>query len=177
MKSKITEMKMLIIIGALFVSSTAYSQNKTEDKEPVRFNHSLGFGAGVSTGYGLSYRYFGEKFGTQVNFSPYKDEERTNISLGLTFLYRIVELDQFSFFVYQGNHFFYDKNSSIDYDYYSGKQTTRTTEKQFFNNGVGIGLEWDVSERIGINTMAGYGGRENFKKISITGEVAIYFRF
>jgi len=37
--------------------------------------------------------------------------------------------------------------------------------ERFFNNGLGIGLEWNVSNRFFINAMAGYGGRDNFRII------------
>jgi hypothetical protein len=177
MKSKIAKMKLLLSISILLMSSSIYAQGSIVKKEKERFNHSLGFGAGVSTGYGLSYRYFGKKLGAQVNFSPYKDENKVIISSGLTFFLRMLELDEVSFFVYQANHFYYNKES-YSYDHnYSGEKVSYRNEQKYFNNGAGIGIEWTPHNRIGINIMGGYGGQENFDKISFTGETGVYFKF
>ena len=184
MYKNIRKLKLLIVAGVLLISSSVFSQTEIEPKSQERFNHSLGFGAGVSTGYGLSYRYFGEKLGAQVSFMPYKDEGILIMSSGLTFLYRLVELEDLSFFVYQGNHFFFREetvtNRSYDYtDAYETIETITTTfeEDKYFNNGAGIGIEWVHRSRLGLNAMAGFGGQENFKKLNLTGEVAVYFKF
>jgi len=178
-------MKKLLLITSIFcLTINAFAQEEKKIKSTERFKHSLGFGAGVSTGYGLSYRYFGEKFGAQVNFSPFKDETKLIVSSGLTFLYRIAEIDELSFFVYQANHFYFKEetvvNTSYDYtDTYETIETVTTTfeEDKYFNNGAGIGIEWVHDQRLGLNAMAGYGGQENFKKLNFTAEAAIYFMF
>lgn len=180
-------MKKIVLATALFcLIGNINAQEEPKVNKEERFNHSLGFGAGVSTGHGLSYRYFGKKFGAQVNFSPYKDETKVMLSSGITFLLRLVELEKVSFFAYQANHYYYEKESytyiDYSYDYYGGtnttsKEITHTNERNEINNGVGIGLEFTPSKRIGFNIMGGYGGQDSFKKISFTGETAIYFRF
>lgn len=174
--------KLLLISSLFFITIGVFAQEKKD-----RFNHSLGFGAGVSTGYGLSYRYFGGKLGVQVNFSPYKDETKVIMSSGVTFLFRLVELEKLSFYAYQANHFYYEKESYTytEYDYEYSNGTTITTankvtylnEQKYFNNGAGIGLEFTPSKRISLNVMGGYGGQKDFRKISFTGETAIYFKF
>ena len=88
-------MKKLLLITSIFCLTTGvFAQEDVTPQKPERFKHALGFGAGISTGYGLSYRYFGDKFGTQINFSPYKDETKVMMSSGVTFLFRIVELEK-----------------------------------------------------------------------------------
>ncbi|MGB0882898.1 MAG: hypothetical protein ACPGSO_08080, partial [Vicingaceae bacterium] len=161
-------MKKIVLATALFCligNINAQKESKVNNEE--RFNHSLGFGAGLSTGHGLSYRYFGKKLGVQVNFSPYKDETKVIMSSGLTFLYRIVELEKLSFFAYQANHYYFEEESytytEYSYDYYNGsntssKEVTYKNERNEINNGVGIGLEFLPSDRIGFNIMGGYGG-------------------
>lgn len=181
MYKNIRKLKLLIVAGVFLISSSVFSQIEIEPKSQERFNHSLGFGAGVSTGIGLSYRYFGEKLGAQVNFMPYKDEGILIMSSGLTFLYRLVELEDLSFFVYQGNHFFFSEETVTNKSYdYPGAVETITTifeEDKYFNNGAGIGIEWVRRSRLGLNAMAGFGGQEYFKKLNFTGEVAVYFKF
>ena len=88
-------------------------------------------------------------------------------------------------FLYQANHYFYD--SYIGYDYPApdpndpGKEPgppaeTQVTE-QYFNNGIGFGVEVTIVKRLGLNFMAGYGFYENFRRLNITGETALYYKF
>jgi hypothetical protein len=169
MKSKIRNVKLLIALGVLLMSGSSYGQGKIVKQEQEYFKHSLGFGAGYSTGYGISYRYFGEKFGAQINFGPNKNGKELEVSTGLTFLYRILDLKDFTFYVYQGNNFYIKKEIN--------KETKKIVEENYFNNGLGIAGEWVFNSHIGLNLMGGYSSRENFKKIGFTGEVAVYFKF
>ena len=171
-------MKKLLLITSIFcLTTSAFTQEETSLQKPERLKHHLGFGAGISTGYGLSYRYFGDKFGSQVNFSPYKDETRVNISAGITFLYRLGDIKEYSFYLYQGNHFYFDEHTETEYDYYSDTETSVVNKSQFFNHGIGVGVEYVTSDRISFNGMIGYGSQKDFKIISMSVEAAVYFKF
>jgi hypothetical protein len=177
MKNYNVKSSLLIVVITFLMTSSMYSQEKIEKPIAEKYNHGVGFGAGISTGYGLSYRYFGKKLGAQVNFSPYKDRNNANVSSGVTFLYRLGTLDEFSFYVYQGNHLYYNKETLTNYDEISGKEISVDKIENFFNNGIGMGVEHITSERISLNGMIGYAGQENFEIISISVEVAVYFKF
>ncbi len=151
-----------------------------------KFKYAVGAGAGFTTGYGLSYRYFPSKYGAQVNFAPYHTKEIDRYSLGLTLLYMMIESKTTNLFLYQGNHYYY--NSEIMYytDLNQTTQTTQTTQPSpiqrtnrdsYVNNGIGIGIEFIVSKRIGFNLMAGYAAYKNFEQLNFTGESALYFKF
>lgn len=185
MKKVITKSKIIIAVIFLILGGNVSAQNDTQAETKERFKHNLGFGAGVSTGHGLSYKYFGKKLGAQVNFAPFKDETKVIMSTGLTLLLRLVELEKISFFVYQGNHFYFEEESytytEYGYDEFNGTQTsnevTYSNERKELNTGAGIGLEFMPHKRIAFNIMGGYGGQDSFRKISFTGETSIYFKF
>jgi hypothetical protein len=46
-----------------------------------------------------------------------------------------------------------------------------------YNTGVGVGFEFDTRKRIVWNIMLGYGSFNNFEKLFITGETALYYKF
>lgn len=77
-----------------------------EEKITV-YNKSLGFGAGFTTGYGLSFKYMHGKYGAQINFAPFKSDYEDMISLGVTFIYNIYQSRGLNLFIYQGNHYLY----------------------------------------------------------------------
>ena len=182
----VRKIKWLIVAMVLLASSSIYAQEQTENKEEETFKHSVGLGAGISTGYGFSYRYFPKRIGVQANFIPIKDTTRLIVSAGVTFLFRLGKIDEFTFYAYQANHYFYKEQTSyeIDYSYQSVppynyiETTTETLEEgEYFNNGMGIGGEYVHRERFGFNLMAGYSQQENFKRLDFTIEAAIYFKF
>lgn len=166
-------------------SFTAFSQieeRKPAAKAPFKHNknskHALGLAAGGTTGFGLSYLYMPDRLCFQVAFLPYKDQYSTFISTGLTFIYRLREGEKLNFLLYQGNHFIsrtetnYTYNPTTSTSVAGGKTTTSG-----FNNGVGLGFEFFLSENVAFNLMGGYAGYNNFERITITGEGALFYKF
>jgi hypothetical protein len=170
MKMKTRILIFLLILS--FLNLTISGQEKVDTININKFKHALGFGAGFTTGYGLSYRFMPNKFGVQTNFAPYKDKYRALFSFGITFLYKLIETNNINLFLYQGNHYFYRKEKYIYYDQNDSYQVDK-----YFNNGLGIGIEFIILKRLSFNLMGGYAGFENFNKISFTGETGLYFRF
>ncbi len=154
-------------------------QDGEQLKQPREFKHSLGVGAGWTTGYGISYRYFFKKYGIQATFAPYSDHNTTQFSSGLTFIIYLINAENTNLFFYQGNHFFYSKDKYYYGGgmYISGGDYNSEYVDQFFNNGFGIGIEFLIVNRVSFNLMGGYAGYENFDKISLTGETGLYYRF
>ena len=140
--------------------------------------HALGIAAGATTGLGLSYLYMPDKLCFQVAFVPYKDQQSAFISAGLTFIYRLKEGDKLNFLLYQGNHMIYTEETQYSYSpgTYTGVPSGKTSELGF-NNGVGLGFEFFLSTNVSFNLMAGYAGYNNFKRITITGEGALFYKF
>lgn len=164
---------------AILASCIVNAQDKAENV--CNYSNGLGMGAGFTTGYGIQYRhFFPNKFGVQGSFAPYKDDNETIISLGLTLMYRLAETERTNFFLYQGTHYYYDKRKEFNY-YYSGYSYDYNSFSNkidnYFNVGAGIGIEISIFKRIGLNLMCGYAGYENFNTISMTGEIGTYFYF
>ena len=169
----ITKIKVFIILMFLStVQLSSYGQDQVNTNENARFRNALGIGAGFTTGIGVSYRYYFSKFGIQATFGPLQDNDTYRYSAGLTFIYNLIETSKTNFFLYQGNHYFYTREKYHGSYYSFNNQTTK-----YFNNGVGMGLEFIILKRVSFNLMGGYGVYKNFKYFSLTGETGLYFKF
>lgn len=165
------------ILLILIFSVSGFTQENPETRQED-YKYGIGIGAGFATGYGLSFRYHPQKFGAQVNFAPYKTEDTERYSAGVTFLYNIIESRITNLYIYQANHYFYNSRTQYIYnpDFPDMEEKIRTTES-YFNNGLGFGMEIIIAKRIGFNLMTGYAFYENFEKLNLTGEAALYFKF
>jgi hypothetical protein len=162
-------MKMKILALFLCMVSlqvTLLGQEKGDTLSKTKFSNFLGVAAGFTTGYGLSYRYWPKKFGIQVTFAPYENKYEAHYSLGVAFLFKVIETDKTNFFLYQGNHLLFNTDK-----YYERNHDVNSY------NGIGIGIEFIILKRISFNLMGGYAGLENFTNIGFTGETGLYFRF
>ncbi len=153
------------VIFLTFFNVSLFSQtnNDNNNSEKILYKFSVGAGFGYTTGYGISFRYTPNKFGVQANFSPTYNEKSTRISTGVTFIYKLVEAEKTCFYLYQGNHFNYYKRY--------------TTKYKEFNNGVGVGIEFIILKRVGLDIMGGYAFYENFQRLGLTGEAGLYYKF
>lgn len=147
------------------------AQEVSETPQPVRLKHALGMAAGATTGYGLSYRYNPSKWTFQTTFAPIITEYSNRVSLGISFLYYLAENNRTSLYLYEGNHYLYHKSKNPYENYYPDENDS------FWNNGVGIGIEFIIFKQVSFNLMAGYGFYDNFKQLNVTGETGLYYRF
>ncbi|MDD4031975.1 MAG: hypothetical protein PHG29_06510 [Prolixibacteraceae bacterium] len=159
----------LLLISLLVFQGSLLAQSRGNQTIRAKYAHSLGVAAGETTGYGISYRYWPEKFGVQGTFSPYSDEWGSNYSVGVSLLYKIVQTEKVNFFLYQGNHYLYTREKYDNNDY--------EIVNNHFNNGIGFGVEFIILKRVSLNLMGGYAGFENFRRIGFTGETGLYFMF
>ena len=165
------KIKFLIpLLFMLFLCVKSSTQEKADSVNKIHFKYGLGLGIGSTTGYGLSFRYIPNKFGAQISFAPFKDNYSTQISLGITFLFNLIETDKTKFFIYEGNAYSYNKYQNESY-------FVGSNNSSYWNNGIGIGIEFIILKRVGFNIMGGYGGYHNFTSINITGETGLYFKF
>ncbi len=168
---------ILILVTFLsFLSASIFGQTKSDavNNNSIKYKYALGAGVGFTTGYGASFRFTPNKFGIQTNFSPIYNQNNTQFSIGLTFLYTLIESEKTSFYLYQGNHFNYDSYHP-DYTPYYYYDNSRVTQK--FNNGVGFGIEFIILKRVSLNIMGGYAFYDNFEELSLSGEAGLYYRF
>jgi hypothetical protein len=172
-------MKVFIFSAIAFLSmSVASAQDSAKIPFRNTYKHGIGFAAGFTTGYGLSYRYMPARFGAQITFAPYHDDETDRFSTGLTLLYTLVEGRNTNLFLYQGTHYYYHSYLQFPtvYDPNFPDRRERVTDN-YVNLGVGVGIEITMAKRVGLNLMTGYAAYDNFNKLNITGEVGLFYKF
>ncbi len=173
----------LIAIILLAFALSSFAQENQDNLSGKKYKYAFGLGAGFTTGLGFSFRYFPKKYGVQINCVPYYNNYGSEVfvSSGLTLLYSINENRFSNVYAYLGNHYLYTKlNSSTyayspyygNYQYYNTKVTT-----EYWNSGIGMGVEFHAQKRITLNLMLGYAQYENFKRLFFTAETALYYRF
>ena len=170
---------MKMIIATLFFVLFALVQNvDAQEKTLPEFKHSVGFDAGASNGYGLSYKYMPSKWGIQFNGFPVATPNEYHISIGVTALRSLYENQKIRFFTYLGNHLIFEKTDSY-YDYYSSPNNTYTKSTEWVI-GAGPGFEFYIAKRIALNFRFGVGyyhyGEEDWE-IMPDGGFGIHFRF
>ena len=166
----------LTTVLALFsVSSNAQMKlNNPEEKS----EHALGVALGMTTGYGISYRYSPSKFSFQLAFSPYKTEREYKFVTGLSFYYKVVDNKKVDFFVYQANELILEERYVGFYDPYFGPISQGKIENHdHMNHGIGFGFEFLIKNRVTFNLMGGYGAFENFNTITPTIETSLFYNF
>ena len=169
----------VIFLSVFYVSLFSQTNDENNSRENRKYKFSLGAGVGFTTGYGASFRYTPNKFGVQVNFSPLYnksptfDEATLQISAGITFLYSLIEAENTCFYLYQGNHFNHYYNPKANIVLYEDNET----EYNRFNNGIGVGIQFIILKRVGLDIMGGYAFYDNFEKLSITGEAGLFYKF
>lgn len=161
---------LFLLLSICIITSTSptvansYEEIKNENNNDS-FNHSFGFGAGITTGYGLSYRFLKNRFGIQTNFAPYFSKNEYHLSTGLSFLYLLENTQRLNLYLYQGNHLLWESWSNWSHSFYS------------MYNGLGVGIEIIIYDRASFNIMGGIAGIDSFNEISITAELGLYFLF
>lgn len=174
---------ILLFLASIFLieAKAQEEQLKTDAKLP-EFKQEIGFAAGFSTGYGLSYRLWPRRLGVQLTAFPMMSNKESYISVGLTGLYQLDASKRYRFFAFLGNHINFQNYDETNYDYSYGFSTNTTTRvnKTLYIVGFGPGIEFTPGGRIGINIMTGfqfqYADKNDWGSYP-TIETGIYFRF
>lgn len=185
---KTVKLITILTICFLFGIMKIHGQSPLNLEPEKQVRHGIGAAAGFVTGYGLSYRFTPSKFGMQFNFAPYHSKDIDRYSLGITFMYKLIDNKSTNLYLYQGNHFYYNSEKQYYLDSAKNSQTSapnsgnsNTIEERikenYFNNGIGVGIEIIIVKKIGFNIMAGYGAYKNFEELNFTGETGLYYKF
>jgi hypothetical protein len=159
-----------LIVLLLFFECNAIPQSIPDSLSKSKYKHYIGAAAGISTGYGMSYRYWPTRFGLQSTiglfgtFTSNYEVLKSRYSLGMAFLYKVVDTQSLNLFLYQGNHYnYYRYTYYIDY------------REKIWYNGIGIGIEHCL-DRLSLNLMGGFAAHESFKGFGLTAEVGLYYK-
>jgi hypothetical protein len=161
-------MKSLIFVLLIYIMSqplSIFGQDNDTIKIIKKPKHSVGIGAGFTTGFGLSYRFMPKKIGIQTTFLILPKNYYSNFSA--TILYKLIQRQYSWFYLYQSNLYSTYKNSGSN----SGSPYF-----EWFN-GFGFGVELIMGKHIGLNLMGGTGFYRSFKEFTVTGESGLYFKF
>lgn len=166
-------MKKLIVFLSVFVFFRVNGQETIKQEAEIKYKHAVGACAGFTIGYGLAYKYMPLKYGIQLSFAPYHDQQVDQYSSGLTIYYLLIESKKSNLFLYQGNHYFYRAEPKY---YLFPTDSKDKVATKYFNNGIGIGIDFILLTRISFNLMIGYGAYKNFESLNLTGETGVYYR-
>jgi hypothetical protein len=162
--------KILALFIAFLLSGTNLSAQEAENNEVINRSNELGMHAGFTTGLGLSFRHWSDKFGVQITAIPIKANDFQFISAGLTGMYSLSNQKYYRFYLYLGNHILLVNNSTT----WDG----RNVNENIYNIGFGPGFE--VGRKVRFNIMAGYGAYDllNAPDYSLlpTIEAGLYFK-
>jgi hypothetical protein len=155
------------LFSLLVIYTTA--QEELVDKQKMDNtlkHHALGFNAGFSTGFGISYRYQYNKHSYQMSLLPIIENNYQVANLGFRYAYNFSEMNRTRFFGYAGHSaFIVPKND---------KPLIRLV------TGVGFGIEQDLTKSLALNFGAGYAyyTREYPNNIlSLTAELGLFYKF
>jgi len=166
-------MKKVFLVLLLLILLSEISSFEDQNSN---LSHYIGGAAGISTGFGLSYRYWPEEYGWQMVFTPMSDGADVMINLGLGALKTLHETTYTRLFLYLVGNGTY--NNYEDYDY---GEMVINERKQTFESviGIGPGLEIYLFNNIVIDIMFGfkYGFNGMFQGLGFTAETALYYRF
>jgi hypothetical protein len=140
---------LFIAFGFSFLINELVAQYNSAISSP----HQVGVNFGFCTGTGLTYRYWPHKFGVQATLIGMKGESTTTynnglttttesivkqyISIGLTGICTLKELEGYKLITYVGNHLILLKN------------------KEIYNTGIGIGI--CTNQPVSFSLLFGYG--------------------
>lgn len=167
-------MRKALMLLFLIAPTLLSAQEKGDSLETPAPRHELGVAAGFTTAYGLSYRFWPCELGFQAAFAPFKNNTTVRYHAGLTLMYRLLEGENTHLFLYQGNHFRYVRQRP---GIYVTPIQERDATRRYFNNGLGIGFEFVIVDRVELSLMGGYGAFENFQRFNVTGEAGLFYRF
>jgi len=142
-----TTKRIFLSVAVLFFTLSVFGQN-ADNNTIVNRSNEIGIHTGFTTGLGLSFRHWSEKFGVQITAIPIKSNNFQFISGGLTCMYSISNNKYHRFFLYLGNHVLIHNSLNI-----WGDSTEVATTK--YNLGFGPGFE--VGKNVRFNIMIGYG--------------------
>ncbi|HAA16431.1 MAG TPA: hypothetical protein DCE41_33895 [Cytophagales bacterium] len=165
---------LFVMVSTVGVCQAQMAQELTEEPISKEAKHAVGLSAGITTGVGISYRYWPKKLGIQLTAAPIFTSESTFASGGATFLLKLKENDWSNFFGYWGNHFLFTQDQN--FDFYGNPYLYRTSD---YYLGLGGGLEFLLDENLSFSFMAGFAGVNLLTTpgFSLTAEASFFYRF
>lgn len=154
--------------------------------------HEFGVASGLTTGYGLTYKFWPKKVGFQITAFPVVSDEDKNLSVGLLSLFELDSKSWYRVFAFAGGNFNWTENSDYD-EFYDSPMEPITflfnlnaplEEQKKITLGVGPGIEFTPGKHFGITLMTGFryshvnnAVSEDSRILSLSADAAITIRF
>ena len=150
----------LLLLGSLASAKTPPLPVNCEwaDAPQYKHTHTVGAAAGVTSGLGFSYRYWGEKNGFQLTLLPMisrnDDSEHTLVSAGASYLRALWSSPLYDFFhqpsrnlvyAYGGLHYFYESTKDSYAAYSTAQYYREELRSHDIYAGGGLGLQMNLS--------------------------------
>lgn len=159
-------MKKLTIVTLTILFFSAFSFGQETEKKESKNMYGINFGA--TTGIGLSYKHWENKFGVQITGLPVKNDDNFDFSAGLTIFYSLKQKKYLNIFTYAGGNYM---SSGFDFifnmhpiysfanlkrrRYYIVENKTNY-DANYLNTSIGAGVE--LGKNPVVTIMAGYAG-------------------
>ncbi|MFZ6052475.1 hypothetical protein [Halocola ammonii] len=163
---------LLTMLAALSSISQAQTINQKETTEPI-LKYQAGAFAGISQGFGMSFRFWPEKFGTQFTFTPVVDEYFELYSLGFSLLHWVSKGEKIGLYAYQGNHLLVD----IDRDIREPDGSKRTRWDNQYYCGLGFGAQINLVTRFKLDITTGFVAMNNFQRLRTDLGIGLFYEF
>ena len=163
----------LVNTNVSITTNMTLTTNTSNNDMPHNFYHYVGLYSGMSTGIGITYRYF-DDWGIQISLLPFTYYGTFTLNFGTVALKTIYNGEWSKFFLFLGGSVNYN---SYSYSYLGGSSLS-------FGVGAGAGMEFYLFKNIAIDLMFGLGGNNLGRSgyyssgyFGITVEGGIFYRF
>ena len=169
----------LFFLGLLLLTAPlAYGQGSTGElgTPAKRGVHQIGANAGLTTGVGLSYRYWPGRLGVQVSALPQFEFDGSGHYLNgaITGLFLVKDDGWARLFLFSSvfqNRYRY---------YYSDPNYTEDSLDITTNVGLGFGYDFILGKDLSLGLMSGFGGFDlfdsRFERVGLTVEASLHYR-
>lgn len=101
--------KLWIFLVGLLLAEPVFSQDENAQKSTApddkMYRNEIGLNLGYSTGFGISYRRWAQKFGFQITCMPYKTPDLLLVSAAFAGMYTLKRTQKVRTYLYVSTHF------------------------------------------------------------------------
>lgn len=114
----------------------------------------------------ISYRMFNKRVGIQFSLYPHLSDYRNSVSIGTSFMYRMIDGGKFKLYLNQSNQYIYSDEYVTIWNYPNG----------YFNIGAGLGFEFVIKKYFSFNIIVSYDYMTNFYEANPGIELGYFYK-
>jgi len=171
---------MRVLITALVGISilSAGAAGAQEETDPTRYEQGVGFAAGFYSGAGLSYIFhFDGPWSVQTAGGIWKTGSSFDYDIGVLIRRTLQETRNTRLYACTGLALFEERDTYDEFIPESGRTREVTSVNTNWNTGLGLGIQFFLSNRIGVSLDGGFAFFLNDDKILFLPQGAIQYHF